>query len=73
MYICICKAVTEDQVHQAIEQGATRVRDLQMQLGVATQCGACAGCARSILAERSPQPSESRPVSAPLIPAFRTS
>ncbi|HEX7026055.1 MAG TPA: (2Fe-2S)-binding protein [Gammaproteobacteria bacterium] len=70
MYICICKAVTEDQVHRVIDQGAARLRDLQIQLGVATQCGACAGCARSILSERTSQNTGVRPVAASLIPVL---
>ena len=49
MYVCVCKAVTEDEVHAAIESGARSLRHLQQQLGVATQCGACSDCARSIL------------------------
>lgn len=73
MYVCICKAVTEDQIHQAIDQGATRLRDLQIQLGVATQCGNCAGCARAILAERCPQSAKPLPVAVPLVPALTTS
>lgn len=42
MYICICNAVTESQVHKAAEQGARSLEDLQMDLGVATCCGQCA-------------------------------
>lgn len=42
MYICICNAVTEKQVHKAAEQGASSLEDLQMDLGVATCCGQCA-------------------------------
>ena len=42
MYICICNAVTEKQVHKAVEQGASSLEDLQLDLGVATCCGQCA-------------------------------
>jgi bacterioferritin-associated ferredoxin len=41
MYICICNAVTERQVCAAVDAGATTLRDLQAELGVATQCGCC--------------------------------
>lgn len=63
MYVCICKAVTEAQIHRAIENGATRLRDLQQELGVATQCGACAGCARGLLSENTCKP-VTRPLAA---------
>ncbi|WP_051919592.1 (2Fe-2S)-binding protein [Basilea psittacipulmonis] len=42
MYICICNAVTDKQVNDAIENGATSLDDLKTQLGVATCCGSCA-------------------------------
>ena len=42
MYICICNAVTEDAVLDAISKGASTLGDLQQELGVATNCGCCA-------------------------------
>lgn len=45
MYICICNAITERQVKQAVSQGATSMADLQGQLGVASCCGSCADTA----------------------------
>jgi bacterioferritin-associated ferredoxin len=52
MYVCICKAVTESQIEDAIDEGAKNLRDLQLQLGVATQCGQCACTARQQLTNR---------------------
>jgi len=49
MYVCICKQVTCGQIRAAASAGASNVRDLRQQLGVASQCGKCAGCARGIL------------------------
>lgn len=49
MYICICKGVTDNAIRQAVKQGAGRMRDLKTCLGVAGQCGACAGHAKTIL------------------------
>lgn len=51
MYVCLCKAVTDRQIREAVAQGATRMRDLRVALGVASCCGRCAGCAREILRE----------------------
>lgn len=51
MYVCICKAVTDRQIRQAVELGARSFADLQEALGVATGCGKCAPCARSVLRE----------------------
>ncbi|KZE33220.1 bacterioferritin-associated ferredoxin [Crenobacter luteus] len=49
MYVCLCNAVTDRQIRQAVEQGATRMRDLNLELGVAADCGKCACCAKQIL------------------------
>ncbi|WP_074926880.1 (2Fe-2S)-binding protein [Nitrosomonas eutropha] len=42
MYICVCKGVTERDIHEAVKQGAVRMRDLRSCLGVTGQCGICA-------------------------------
>lgn len=49
MYVCICQAVTDRQIHQAALGGARTVKDLQRDLGVTRDCGLCASCARSCL------------------------
>jgi len=49
MYVCVCNAVTERHIAQAVEQGARRLRDLRDSLGVAAECGRCASCAHSCL------------------------
>lgn len=51
MYVCICRQVTDRDIHKAVAQGACRMRDLREQLGVSTQCGKCAGCANVVLKE----------------------
>ena len=51
MYVCICKAVTDRQIRQAVELGARSLGDLKESLGVATGCGKCASYARAILRE----------------------
>lgn len=49
MYVCVCNAVTESQVREAIAGGATTLEDLQMELGVATCCGTCSEVAATYL------------------------
>ena len=41
MYVCVCNAVTEREVRDAIERGAKSVGALKEMLGVATNCGSC--------------------------------
>ena len=49
MYVCICRQITCGQIRAAASEGLNTVRELKQQLGVASQCGKCAGCARGIL------------------------
>ena len=49
MYICVCNAVTERDIHQAAEAGARRLRDLREPLGVTVDCGRCACAAKCCL------------------------
>ncbi|MBV8659583.1 MAG: (2Fe-2S)-binding protein [Burkholderiales bacterium] len=49
MYICICNAVTDNQIRNAAHGGCTRMRDLREQLGVAGDCGKCAPAAQAVL------------------------
>lgn len=54
MYICICNAVTEKDIHKAIKNGACSMNDLSEQLKVGTCCGRCKDCAKEMLNEYSP-------------------
>jgi bacterioferritin-associated ferredoxin len=49
MYVCVCKAVTDRQIREAAAGGARTLKDLRRDLGVTSDCGRCAGCARDCL------------------------
>ncbi|WP_432697939.1 (2Fe-2S)-binding protein [Marinobacterium sp. YM272] len=49
MYVCICNNITEREVQQAIDDGASSVRDLNRSLSVGSECGKCTCTARQIL------------------------
>ena len=51
MYICICHAITDKDIKQAIEDGATTMPCLAKQLGVSTQCGKCKSDVLDIIQE----------------------
>lgn len=51
MYVCLCKAVTDTQIRQAVENGATHFRQVRKELGLATQCGKCGILARDVFNE----------------------
>jgi len=49
MYICVCKGITDRDIHKAALNGAIRMRDIRIGLGVSEQCGACACHAKIVL------------------------
>jgi len=51
MYVCICRAVTDREIRNAVEAGTRTVRGLRKQLGCAGQCGKCARQVREIMDE----------------------
>jgi bacterioferritin-associated ferredoxin len=50
MIICICHRVSDHTIARAARAGAG-FDDLQLELGVATQCGKCESCARALWTE----------------------
>ena len=51
MIVCVCRRVSDRQIRQAAADGAHSLECLQMDLGVATQCGRCADCASRVLCD----------------------
>lgn len=49
MYVCVCKAVTERHIGDAVRNGISTLRHLREELGVTAECGRCAACARDCL------------------------
>jgi len=49
MYVCICNAVNESAIQQAVENGVTSFRDLSFTTGCGLQCGSCVKLAREVL------------------------
>jgi bacterioferritin-associated ferredoxin len=60
MYVCLCKAVTDGQIRQAVCAGACTMRELRACLGVATECGRCGSHASRLLAETLNNPQSER-------------
>lgn len=51
MYVCICKAITDCQIKQAIENGADNISAIQQKLGASSECGNCVECIQDMIAE----------------------
>jgi len=52
MYICLCKAVVEEQIKELIAQGISQVRDVQRACAAGSDCGSCLATIRSMIEER---------------------
>jgi bacterioferritin-associated ferredoxin len=64
MFVCLCHAVTDTAIENAVEEGAVTMQELKKELNVATQCGQCCSCAKKILTSKLMQISEASPVAA---------
>ena len=51
MYICLCNAVTDTDIQDAVLSGTTELRDLQTVLGVSTGCGTCQEAAQQVISD----------------------
>ena len=51
MYICICNAVSDSTIREAVSNGAGSLRELSFQTGCSTQCGSCVPQVRAIMDE----------------------
>jgi bacterioferritin-associated ferredoxin len=49
MYVCVCHAVTDRDIGEAVAQGCCSLRELREQLGVGSCCGRCKSCAKEVL------------------------
>ena len=56
MYVCVCRAVTDRQIKQAVKDGVRSMRELREQLGVCSECGKCGKCAKELLSESHNEP-----------------
>lgn len=50
MIICICRRVSDRDIARHARAGMG-FDEIQFELGVATQCGQCEGCARDVVAQ----------------------
>ena len=48
MYICVCQAVSDQDIHCAVARGAGTFEDVQAQTGCTTCCGCCEAEAREL-------------------------
>ena len=50
MIVCVCHRVSDREIARHARAGMG-FEEIQFELGVATQCGQCEGCARDVVAQ----------------------
>lgn len=48
MIVCVCNRISDREIVRHVRAGLS-FDDIQLELGVATQCGQCEGCARDVV------------------------
>ena len=49
MYVCICNAVTDRDIANAVAKGAADLGDVQKSTGATTGCGSCTNAASILI------------------------
>lgn len=62
MYVCVCKAVTDTQIKQAIDNGVCTRRQLFQCFGVGGECGKCNRHVKELLNGGRPQQASNLPM-----------
>ncbi|MFA7505596.1 MAG: (2Fe-2S)-binding protein [Burkholderiaceae bacterium] len=52
MIVCVCNAISDQEIRASTELGISSFDDLQNELGVGTCCGLCQECAREVLEDQ---------------------
>jgi bacterioferritin-associated ferredoxin len=52
MYVCLCHAVTDHEIHDAIDRGVEHVDELESMCGVGSGCGNCKSYAQELIESR---------------------
>ncbi len=61
MYICICKAVTVDEVEEVVESGFHEFHEVQARSKACTDCGTCRFKLQRLISDKVSQKSPANP------------
>jgi bacterioferritin-associated ferredoxin len=52
MFVCVCHAVTDRDIHQAVDEGIQHIDQLEDRCGVGSGCGSCRTMAQELIESR---------------------
>ncbi len=56
MFVCYCRAVTDDVIRDAVDRGARTIADLARECGAGARCRGCWPALQELIAEGSDRP-----------------
>jgi bacterioferritin-associated ferredoxin len=51
MYVCVCNAVSDREIREAVDRGARSLYEVQCELPVGSCCGRCEDTANKVVSE----------------------
>jgi bacterioferritin-associated ferredoxin len=64
MYVCICNAVTDSAIREAVADGVCNLAELERRTGCSGSCGCCAQVAGELLQQALIEQAQVLPVAA---------
>ena len=64
MYVCGCRAVTDREVHEAVQAGARSAAEVAARCGAGSRCGNCVDLVLAVVEASTPS---ERPVALPVL------
>ncbi|MDY0067985.1 MAG: (2Fe-2S)-binding protein [Steroidobacteraceae bacterium] len=49
MYVCVCHGISDRQIREIVDRGASSLDEVQVHLPVASCCGCCEETARELI------------------------
>ncbi len=52
MFVCVCNAITEKDIRQAVDNGSETIKLLKEKFAIGNQCGGCITLSKQILSQQ---------------------
>jgi bacterioferritin-associated ferredoxin len=52
MFVCVCHAITDREIHEAVDDGVEHIDQLEELCGAGSGCGSCRSTAQELITTR---------------------
>ena len=49
MFVCVCNAITENDIRQAVDDSNDTIKQIKQKFAVGDQCGGCISLAKQVI------------------------